>query len=549
MAFRSRVTQYASRAANRAWALASARSARQFRRALAEPVAAQERVLHEIVRANRHSEAGRRFGFGAIRSLAEWRTAVPVQSWDDIAPDVERVAHGEPGVLTAEPVRLLEPTGGSSGGTKLIPYTATLQRQIQRAVATWIADLFAHIPGAMNGPAYWSVSPALPERRSPGGLPIGFEDDGAYLSPLHRALARQVMAVPSAVRHIEATDAFRYATLRTLLAREDLALVSVWNPTFLSLLLAPLRDWGGRLARDLRHGTLTPPTPLSPAAHAVLAAEIGENREAADRLAHALRQRSDADAVRVLWPRLALVSAWADGHAAGPARDLAALFPHAQFQPKGLIATEGIVTIPLVGHEGAVPALTSHLVEFAPLGGGEPVWAHEAEIGRRYSVVLSTGGGLYRYRLGDVVEVVGRVERSPLLRFIGREGGVVDLVGEKLHETHVAEALRASGIRGFAMLAPVESTPPHYALFSDAEPAALAEAVGGMECHLRRNVHYAYARDLGQLGPLQAFRIDGDGGNAYLRGCAALGQRLGDVKPVALHRQPGWETRFRGRWI
>jgi len=34
---------------------------------------------------------------------------------------------------------------------------------------------------------------------------------------------------------------------------------------------------------------------------------------------------------------------------------------------------------------------------------------HELERGRLYSVILTTGGGLYRYALGDVVTVVGRV--------------------------------------------------------------------------------------------------------------------------------------------
>ena len=34
------------------------------------------------------------------------------------------MARGEAGVLTAEPVRAWEETGGSSGGAKLVPYTA-----------------------------------------------------------------------------------------------------------------------------------------------------------------------------------------------------------------------------------------------------------------------------------------------------------------------------------------------------------------------------------------------------------------------------------------
>ena len=57
-------------------------------------------------------------------------------------------------------------------------------------------------------------------------------------------------------------------------------------------------------------------------------------------------------------------------------------------------------------------------------------------------MVVTTGGGLYRYPLRDVVEVVGFVNECPLLRFVGRARRVSDLVGEKLDESHVSRILQ-----------------------------------------------------------------------------------------------------------
>jgi hypothetical protein len=48
---------------------------------------------------------------------------------------------------------------------------------------------------------------------------------------------------------------------------------------------------------------------------------------------------------------------------------------------------------------------------------------------------------------------------------------------------------------------------------------------------------------LGQLGPVRVVRVL-DGIRRYEQGCIQLGQRAGDIKPVALHRTPGWSTRF-----
>ena len=76
-----------------------------------------------------------------------------------------------------------------------------------------------------------------------GGIPIGFEDDTFYLGGWRR-LAQAVMAVPSHVRFLSDMEAFRYATLLFLIRVRSLKLVSVWNPTFLSLLVERLPEMG-----------------------------------------------------------------------------------------------------------------------------------------------------------------------------------------------------------------------------------------------------------------------------------------------------------------
>jgi hypothetical protein len=70
-------------------------------------------------------------GFGSIRTAEEYRERVPLQAGEDLAPWVDRIAAGEARVLTRSPVRTLEPTSGSSAAAKVIPYTATLQREIK----------------------------------------------------------------------------------------------------------------------------------------------------------------------------------------------------------------------------------------------------------------------------------------------------------------------------------------------------------------------------------------------------------------------------------
>jgi hypothetical protein len=97
-----------------------------------------------------------------------------------------------------------------------------------------------------------------------------------------------------------------------------------------------------------------------------------------------------------------------------------------------------------------------------------------------------------------------------------------------------------------------ESKPPAYVLFIEAPDVfnKILQQLGvGLETVLQENFHYRYCRDLGQLGALRVFRIDSGAMAAYLAACQAHGQRVGDIKPVALHRRGGWAEVFQGRMI
>jgi len=542
--------------ANTLWALAALPKALRFHWGLRDRTATQRQVLRRILRDNAEAEVGRRYDFDSIDSVAAYQDRVPLTTYEDWTEEIDRIAAGEDGVLTSEPVRLLEPTSGSTAATKWIPYTDALQDEFQRAVAPWIVDLFRHPSQLLTGSAYWSVSPVgdRPEQTD-GGVPVGFADDSDYLGPVQGRLVRTVMAVPPCVRRLRDIEAFRYVTLLGLLRRADLTLVSVWNPTFFTLLLEQLPEWGDRLADDLAAGTLSPPGSVPAAVREQLEAQWTPCPERASVLRSALNDAPPARHRR-LWPRLHLVSCWADGPAAAHADELAALLPHAHLQPKGLLATEGVVTIPMTDAPAGVPAVRSHFFEFLPADGGDPVLLDALETGNRYDVVLTTGGGLYRYQLRDRVEVGGRWRGVPCLQFVGKTDQVVDRFGEKLNARHVQRVLDAvcdahDFSPSFAMLAPDERDPPGYTLFvkTTASDSALHNIGQRVERGLRENYHYDYCRRLGQLGPLRLFRATGNAQNTYLKHCVAAGQRPGDVKPTVLHSDTDWHRRFEGAFL
>jgi hypothetical protein len=542
--------------ANSLWLASCVPALARFHRATNYIAVTQESILRRILTANADTEFGRAHGFGSMRTAREYQRRVPLRDYDACAADIQRMARGERNVLTSGPVRLFEPTSGSSSAEKWIPYTSGLQREFQEGINAWIADLFLHDPALLCGQAYWSVSPATAgERKTAAGIPIGFDEDAAYLGGWQQRAVGSLMAVPSAVRAISDMETFRYVTLLFLIRSRNLKLISVWNPTFLSLLVAPLQEWGNLLAHDLERGLIT----MRIAVPKGLSRSFGPDPSRAEALRVALRAGSPTAIHALLWPALRLLSCWSDANSFAVAQNLAALFPQTRMQGKGLLATEGLVSFPLYGHEGAALAICSHFLEFLAVDAAgvcdteNPQLAQELERGQKYSVVLTTGGGLYRYQLQDLVEVVGKVNDCPLIRFLGRQNYVSDWFGEKLNEAHVSGILHdvfgaLDLLPEFAMLACDTGTSvPGYVLYIEcsASENVLHNAAARIEERLRENFHYNYARQLGQLAALRVFRASG-AAESFVEAKRQSGQRAGAIKQMALDQRSGWSRVFRG---
>ena len=500
---------------------------KRFERALRSCEAVQATRLRELVTENADTAFGRAHRFDAISSVRGWQDRVPVVDYDDVQPWVLRAAAGEPRVLTAAPIRIFERTSGSTAANKLIPYTTGLLAEFGAATGPWLHDLYSSFPGLRGTTSYWSISPATrqPERTS-GGVPVGFQDDTEYFGRLERFALRHMLAVPASVARRPDMDTWADATARHLVAAENLGLISVWHPSLLVLLIRRIE---ARLDAWLEHEPL--------------------RRRATVRD----RQERGAALTQALWPRLTLVSCWADAAAADAVPALARLVPHARIQPKGLLATEGVVSFPLQ-HEGAavaVAAVTGHFLEFQDLDrpAARLRLAHELTAGAAYAPIISTAGGLYRYRLGDAVRCDGFHAQVPVLRFEGRIDQVSDLCGEKLNPRMVAAAIEhgqrsAGATLVFALVAPLAGHPPGYCLYAEGtDDATLAEVCRAVERKLSDSHGYRYARALGQLAPLRGAHVH-DGAARYVLALARTGQRAGDVKPAHLDNRVDWGAVF-----
>lgn len=432
-------------------ALVTRRAGRRFEQATQNPVEAQRQLLRQVVGRNRDTVYGRAYKFAGIQTLEDYRQQVPVVGYEAIRHYIDRVTRGETNVLTAEAPLLFAQTSGTTGDPKYIPVTPTCRKGGGMKVWLHYARL-AH-PQAFAGKLLTIVSPAI-EGYTEGGLPFG-STSGMVVKEMPR-LVQSAYAVPYDVYEIKDYNA-KYYTIMRLGLQENISLVATANPSSI-LKLAELADhFADNLIRDVHDGTLNREISLEPQIRQVIEQRLRPLPRRAQELEAARRRRDGKLLPADYWPALGMLGCWKGGTVGAYIERLHDWYdPESKGMPPvrdmGYLASEARMSIP-VSDQGAGGVLTVHLnlFEFVPVEQidedpyGEGKWdfvgVDGIEVGLEYYVFITTTGGLYRYDMNDVIEVVGRYNRTPVIEFRRKGRGMTNMTGEKLSVNQLMEAM------------------------------------------------------------------------------------------------------------
>ncbi|MEW5851125.1 MAG: GH3 auxin-responsive promoter family protein [Myxococcota bacterium] len=486
------------------------KSWRTFEEASADPQAAQEARLQQILARNAQTAFGREHGFSSITSLEQLAEKVPVRTWTEFAPYARRMVEGEKDVLCAEEVFYFARSSGTTGEPKNIPVTASYIDEFRHGRRVWMRQVAQVMPAGIKGHLLTVHSPNI-EGYTPSGVPYG---SITVAMGSGREDATGYDPVPRDVFRLSNYSARYYLALRFALEKP----ISVWaavNPSTLVLLAQVLTRHASELARDVESGTLWDGLALTPDERTRFSARLGRNRDAAKRLLDSVQKHGVARPVDI-WPSLCGVLCWKGGSAPFYLEQIQKLMPGLPIMDYGYVASEGCFTTPLdAGDAQGVALAAGHVLEFIPVDAYEagsratvPLW--KLEQGGRYVVVITGSHGLTRYDMQDVVEVRGFHHKAPLLAFLHKSGNMVSITGEKVGESHVVDAVTAAcqglglTLRGFCV-APELTNPPRYVFAVESQPPLAPEVREKLlracdEALCNVNIEYRAKRESLRLG-------------------------------------------------
>ncbi|HEY1122624.1 MAG TPA: GH3 auxin-responsive promoter family protein [Haloferula sp.] len=440
-------------------ALKARLAARPFQKALKDPAGTQQRLLLSILRRNQDTEYGRAYGFASLHSLADYQGNVPVIDYEAIRERIDRMTRGEKNILTAETPVLFAQTSGTTGSPKYIPVTPTCQKA--GVTPTWLHFARRDHPAMFDGKVITIVSPAV-EGYTPSGIPFG-STSGMVIRELP-GIVQSAYAVPYEVYEVADYEAKYYALLRFGVA-ENVTMLGTANPSSVVKLAEMANQFAERLIADIRAGTLTKELEIAPEIRQVLEPKLRADPARAASLEKMRALRGGRLLPADYWPGMALIGCWKGGTVSSYIERFPEWYnPVGKGMPAirdmGYLASEARMSIPISDH-GAGGVLTFHInvFEFVPADDidgnpGDPdswrfLGVDGIEVGKEYYVFITTTGGLYRYDMNDVIEVVGYHLAAPVIVFRRKGRGMANLTGEKLSVNQLIEAVgKASGATG-----------------------------------------------------------------------------------------------------
>ncbi len=188
----------------------------KFNKSLEDPQIAQQDTYWKIMADFAQTDYAKSYGITGVENYKEFAAKVPIQTYDELEPWIERqVKFPDAKILTPHKIVHVEPTSGSAGNKKQIPYTGKLISSFTNLFAIWAHDLLESGLRLETGRIFISVSPITPKPDQNKG----FHSDKEYLrEPLKTLVSQFLLSPPTTSDPLQ----FQHELAMTLLAEEHL---------------------------------------------------------------------------------------------------------------------------------------------------------------------------------------------------------------------------------------------------------------------------------------------------------------------------------------
>lgn len=402
-------------------------------------------VLQHILEENKDTIYGQLYHFDQIRNEPDYKQRVPLTYYPDYEKYVEEIAAGQENVLTKDPVRYFGLSSGTTGKQKQIP-TTDKSRKIVNLAMMFLQHgaLSKSLPEARMGGKGLLLMNMLQSGNTSVGIPTGSGTSGGVQSM--KKMLHYFWITPLEVLGIADQETANYLHCLFALQEKELAYIMSPFPSGIVQLFGVMESNWQAIVNDLANGRISPDLAVSSELRTQLERHLKPNPQRAREVSQELELGMNGIAQR-LWPRMKYVSCVIGGSFGIYLDRLSYFIGKLPVFSAIYGATEALIGIAnKVNDVSYVVTPRSAYFEFIPIEEAEDLNPKTYDLdqlipGKEYEIAVTNFSGLYRYRLGDVVKVVGYFQQSPVIEFMFRKGQLLNIAGEKTSESAAQEAL------------------------------------------------------------------------------------------------------------
>ena len=411
-----------------------------------------EDLLMQLINDAKDSEYGKKYHFDQIHSVEDYKRLVPVSQYEDYEPYIQKMfAENTDGQLTDRHCVQFALTSGSTGKPKLIPVTKELielysDMGCSRTFALGDRFLKEH---KKKFPYHRCLNLIeVTDYSTEKGKKMGAISETALerIKPFFK----YVSTSPDEIIFPKEETDLKYLKLLFALHEKDICFIASAFTTVVADLFVYLSEHWQSLVEDIRKGTVSEEIKMSDGLRAKLTAKLRPDPKRADMLKKEFEKGFDTPILPRIWPNCAWIGAIGTG----------SFEPYTAVMRKYVgndIAHDNLLYAASESIFAACPEMNSSRFAIIPQSGfyefvpaesddmSRTLNINELEVGKEYELVVTNLSGFYRYRMYDVVRVLGFKGKSPLVRFVYRKNQVVNLVGEKTNAVALANAVKAFG--------------------------------------------------------------------------------------------------------
>lgn len=442
--------------------------------------AVQNQFLLTLLKTYQNTVLSQKWKIGEIKTVEQFRDRIPVLSYSFYHPYIEQISQGQANILTCDPVVFLNLSSGTTGKHKLIPVTkrSRQMRQLVNQVGIGFLAQATQRRGISMGKMLLTSSVQL-AGHTEGGIPYGTVSAGDLR--LSNFLYKQIFVHPYEALKPADDLARHYICLLFALQYPFLGILGANFPVLALRLAEYLESYAYELIEDLEKGSIAGWLKLKPELRAKLEKQLASHPQRAAQLRDILKAEGR------LTPQLAWSSIGCMVTARGGTSDFyLKRFPeHFGDTPifGGLYASsEGAFGVYHdFNDDGTILAINSGFYEFIAYEQWEneqpkTLLPQEIKVGQQYRILVTNYNGLYRYDIGDVVEVVGFYHQTPIITFKYRYKGLLSSTTEKTTEYHITQVMGqlqqefSVPLENFCVTLSEQEIPPHYLVNIELRP-------------------------------------------------------------------------------